>query len=148
MLAMQDCCPLLTGNMDLRRAAEQEGITVNGTIWSLSHKSNPWTRNKLEAKKIAYQPEFRPVLPTVFGQKDYREFRETLIEIDNLLTRTGIEHRIISEKAAELGESAEIKGVYLPFVSYPLSAYWHTISGSWEPWQQNNGKRLPKKLNS
>ena len=54
---------------------------------------------------IAYQPEFRPALPTVYGPKDYREFRETLIEMDSMLTKTGIEHRIISEKVAELGDS-------------------------------------------
>ena len=35
---------------------------------------------------IAYQPEFRPALPTVYGPKDYREFRETLIEMDSMLT--------------------------------------------------------------
>ena len=54
---------------------------------------------------IAYQPELRPALPTVYGPKDYREFRETLIEVDNILIRTGIEHRIISEKVTELGDS-------------------------------------------
>ncbi len=35
---------------------------------------------------IAYQPELRPALPTVYGPKDYWEFRETLIEMDHLLT--------------------------------------------------------------
>lgn len=46
---------------------------------------------------IAYQAELRPVLPTVFGAKDYREFRETLEEMDRILTVTGIEHRIIEQ---------------------------------------------------
>jgi hypothetical protein len=46
---------------------------------------------------ITYQDELRPVLPTVFGAKDYREFRETLEEMDRILTITGIEHRIIEQ---------------------------------------------------
>jgi len=41
---------------------------------------------------MAYQPDLRPALPTVYGPKDYREFCETLIEMDNILTRTGMEH--------------------------------------------------------
>lgn len=44
---------------------------------------------------IAFQPEFRPPLPIVFGAKDYREFRVTIEEMDRILTTTGIEHRMI-----------------------------------------------------
>jgi len=44
---------------------------------------------------IAFQTEFRPALPVVFGAKDYREFRITLEEMDRLLTVTGIEDRMI-----------------------------------------------------
>ena len=44
---------------------------------------------------IAFQTEFRPALPVVFGAKDYREFRTTLEEMDRLLTVTGIEDRMI-----------------------------------------------------
>ena len=32
-LAKQEQCPLLTGDRDLRKAAENENITVMGTIW-------------------------------------------------------------------------------------------------------------------
>ncbi|MDZ7685295.1 MAG: PIN domain-containing protein [Gammaproteobacteria bacterium] len=32
-LARQENCPLLTGDKELRQAAEQEGIDVKGTIW-------------------------------------------------------------------------------------------------------------------
>ena len=32
-LAMQEHCPLLTGDKNLRRAAEQENIEVKGTLW-------------------------------------------------------------------------------------------------------------------
>jgi hypothetical protein len=46
---------------------------------------------------IAYQDELRPLLPTVFGAKDYREFRETLEEMDHILSVTGIEHRVIEQ---------------------------------------------------
>jgi len=47
---------------------------------------------------ITYQHELRPVLPTVFGAKDYREFRETLKEMDHILTTAEIEHRVIEQK--------------------------------------------------
>lgn len=53
---------------------------------------------------IAYQMEFRPVLETVFGPKEYREFRETLCEMDRLLRETGVEHRLLSRKVREQGE--------------------------------------------
>jgi hypothetical protein len=46
-------------------------------------------------KIIAFQTEFRPALPVVFGAKDYREFRETIEEVDHFLTATGIEHRML-----------------------------------------------------
>jgi hypothetical protein len=39
---------------------------------------------------IAYQSEFRPALPTVFGPKDYREFRKILEEMDGILTKPGL----------------------------------------------------------
>ena len=48
-------------------------------------------------KTIAFQTEFRPALPVVFGAKDYREFRTTLEEMDRLLTITGIEDRMITQ---------------------------------------------------
>lgn len=50
---------------------------------------------------ITYQDELRPVLPTVFGAKDYREFRETLEEADHILTATGIENRLLTQKIHE-----------------------------------------------
>ncbi|MBD1400073.1 hypothetical protein [Pelovirga terrestris] len=46
-------------------------------------------------KTIAFQTELRPELPVVFGAKDYREFRETIEEVDHFLTATGIEHRLL-----------------------------------------------------
>jgi predicted nucleic acid-binding protein len=33
VLAQKESCPLLTGDRDLRHAARQEGVLVNGTIW-------------------------------------------------------------------------------------------------------------------
>ncbi len=33
VLAQQEKCPLLTGDRDLRQAAEREGIMVQGSIW-------------------------------------------------------------------------------------------------------------------
>jgi hypothetical protein len=58
---------------------------------------------------IAYQPELRPALPTVYGAKDYREFRSTLEEMDHILTATGIEHRIITQKMTEAEENLSVQ---------------------------------------
>jgi len=58
---------------------------------------------------ITSQHEFRPVLPTVFGAKDYREFRKTLEEMDHILTITGIEQRIITQKIRDTEENLSKK---------------------------------------
>ena len=47
---------------------------------------------------IAYQPEFRPELITVFGPKDYREFRSTLEEMDRILLESVAEDRLVAQK--------------------------------------------------
>ena len=47
---------------------------------------------------IAFQPELRPALPCVFGAKDYREFRAILIEMDRILTVTGLEDHFIANR--------------------------------------------------
>ena len=49
---------------------------------------------------ITFQPEFRPALPCVFGSKDYRDFRATLIEMDRILTVTGLEDHFIATRIA------------------------------------------------
>ncbi|OQY21908.1 MAG: hypothetical protein B6I37_08010 [Desulfobacteraceae bacterium 4572_35.2] len=46
-------------------------------------------------KTGVFQSELRPLLPVVFGAKDYREFRTTIDEMDRILTTTGIEHRML-----------------------------------------------------
>jgi len=52
---------------------------------------------------IAFQPELRPALPTVFGAKDYREFRAALEEMDRILAGTGIEARFIGDRIKTMG---------------------------------------------
>jgi hypothetical protein len=46
-------------------------------------------------KIIAFQKEFRPDLPNVYGTYDYRTFRDILIKIDEVLTRSGLEHNLV-----------------------------------------------------
>lgn len=58
---------------------------------------------------ITFQDELRPVLPTVFGAKDYREFRKTLKEADHILTATGIEHRVLTQKILERNSHLSIQ---------------------------------------
>ena len=52
---------------------------------------------------IQFQPSFRPALPEVFGAKDYRQFRETLVEMDRILASTGLEDRLINDRINTLG---------------------------------------------
>ena len=39
-LAMQEKCPLLTGDKDLRTAAKSEGVEVHGTVWIIEELLN------------------------------------------------------------------------------------------------------------
>ena len=52
---------------------------------------------------IAFHPEFRPALISVLGSKDYLDFRDTLIEMDRILTETGLEHIFIQNRLAAMG---------------------------------------------
>jgi len=44
---------------------------------------------------FTYQPQLRPALALVQGPKEYREERDLFIRIDDILTRSGLEHRFI-----------------------------------------------------
>ena len=58
------------------------------------------TKKEKHMSIITFHPEFRPALPCVFGSKDYREFRATLIEMDRILTVTGLEDHFIATRIA------------------------------------------------
>jgi len=53
---------------------------------------------------VHIQTEFRPALPTVFGAKDYQEFRRTLEEMDRILNLSGAETRLINSLIASNGK--------------------------------------------
>lgn len=46
---------------------------------------------------ISLQLEFRPEIPNVYGTLDYRVFRDTLVKIDEILIRSGLEHKLVIE---------------------------------------------------
>ena len=46
---------------------------------------------------IALQLELRPELPNVYGTLDYREFRDTLTKTDEVLVKSGLEHKLVTE---------------------------------------------------
>jgi len=48
-------------------------------------------------KNVPLQLEFSPALPNIFGHKDYNEFRDTLVKIDEILTIGGLEDRLVDE---------------------------------------------------
>jgi len=58
--------------------------------------------NKKHVFTFAYQKVLRPALPTYFVPKEYREFRDTLIEVNRIL-ESGIEYRFIVKKMEVLG---------------------------------------------
>ena len=45
---------------------------------------------------VSFQLELRPEIPNVYGTLDYREFRETLIKIDEILVQSGLEHELVT----------------------------------------------------
>tara|TARA_Y100000310_G_C20652498_1_gene800219 strand:+ start:234 stop:1727 length:1494 start_codon:yes stop_codon:yes gene_type:complete len=58
--------------------------------------------NKKHMSTFAYQKVLRPELPVYFVPKEYREFRDTLIEANRIL-ESGIEHRFILERMEARG---------------------------------------------
>jgi hypothetical protein len=50
---------------------------------------------------LPFQYELRPAIPNVYGTLDYREFRDTLIKIDEILNKSGLEHKIVQEALEE-----------------------------------------------
>ena len=46
---------------------------------------------------VPFQYELCPEIPNVYGCSDYMEFRETLIKIDELLNKSGLEQALISK---------------------------------------------------
>jgi hypothetical protein len=50
---------------------------------------------------VPFQLEFRPELPNVYGTLDYRDFRDVLIKIDEILTRSGLEHKLVTETLSQ-----------------------------------------------
>lgn len=49
---------------------------------------------------IAFQSTLRPALPAIKGPKEFRDYRDTLIEMDRILD-SGIEHNFILQKMGD-----------------------------------------------
>ena len=47
--------------------------------------------------KIPLQLELSPEMPNVYGALDYREFREALVKIHEILVKSSLEHKLVSE---------------------------------------------------
>lgn len=56
---------------------------------------------------VRFHPEFRPALIPVLGSKDYREFRDTLVEMDRILTVSGLEQTFIENRLSSMGALRE-----------------------------------------
>jgi hypothetical protein len=57
---------------------------------------------------VPFQYELRPELPNVYGVLDYRKFRETLIKIDEILSKSGLEYTLILESLADYVDDKKI----------------------------------------
>lgn len=64
-------------------------------------------------ENIAFQPEFRPALPKVYGAKDYRDYRDALIEMDRILVESGAEDAFVRRHLA--GQVGGMSGRRLGF---------------------------------
>ena len=76
-LALQENCPLLTGDKNLRKAAAQEGLQVYGTIWLVSEM----LREKIIQPTVAR---------TAFQKMKIAGSRLPWEEVDKLLIRYGL----------------------------------------------------------
>ncbi|MCX7097659.1 MAG: DUF3368 domain-containing protein [Methylococcales bacterium] len=54
VLAKQQACPLLTGDQNLRKAANQEDVEVKGTLWLIETMTKHRVIN-VEVARLAYQ---------------------------------------------------------------------------------------------
>ena len=50
---------------------------------------------------ISLQLELRPEIPNVYGTLDYRQFRDTLTKIDEILCKSGLEHKLVAEALSQ-----------------------------------------------
>ncbi len=50
---------------------------------------------------LPFQTRFRPALPNTYGPKDYRDFREVLIEADRILVESGAEDAFVRRTVAK-----------------------------------------------
>ena len=50
--------------------------------------------------QLELRPEY-PEFPNVYGTLDYREFRETLVKIDEILNKSGLEHELVTEAVSQ-----------------------------------------------
>ena len=77
---------------------------------------------------IPFQTELRPALPVVFGAKDYREFRDTLTEMDRILTATGIEQRFITDRIEAMGVDLTSSRMQWHYQTFRLALRYRAVS--------------------
>jgi len=56
---------------------------------------------------LSFQPELPQVLPTIHGNTDYRDFRDQLLRIDQLLLATGLEEKLVRSDLERWSAAAE-----------------------------------------
>lgn len=64
-------------------------------------------REVVHMRIITFQPELRPELINVLASKDYREFRAILVEMDRILSVSGLENHFVARQIQRLEQSAD-----------------------------------------
>ena len=62
---------------------------------------------------VPFQTELRPELPNIYGAKDYEDYRNLLLRIDQILLKSGFEHKIVSEKLQAIQIAREYPNSWL-----------------------------------
>jgi len=58
--------------------------------------------------KIPLQLNLSPEIPNIYGTLDYREFRDTLVKIDQILVDSGLEDKLVSEALEQFVIKSEL----------------------------------------
>jgi hypothetical protein len=62
-------------------------------------------------RNLPLQLELRPELPNIYGHADYREFRDTLVKIDEILYKSGLEDQLVDQALQKWCEKHNKGGV-------------------------------------
>ena len=60
---------------------------------------------------VAFQPELRPALPVIRGPKEYHEFEDMIVEMDRILSESGLEDKFVRRHLEACAEDKSARAV-------------------------------------